>query len=84
MPRGHHKKKLDHDEVKHLSLNMALVALVYSVDYHTGLEVGWQGEVGLAATRRGITQEKANEIALKLLPLYQDTFNNPKLGQLIH
>ncbi|MGD0610853.1 MAG: monomethylamine:corrinoid methyltransferase [Anaerolineales bacterium] len=51
------------------------------VDHHTGLEAGWQGEVGIAATRSGITREKANAIALKLLPLYKDTFNNPKLGK---
>jgi methylamine---corrinoid protein Co-methyltransferase len=54
------------------------------VDHHTGLEAGWQGEVGIAATRSGITREKANEIALKLLPLYKDTFNNPKLGHAFH
>jgi len=35
----------------------------------SSLEAGWQGEVGLAATRSGITRDKANEIALKLLPL---------------
>jgi hypothetical protein len=51
------------------------------VDHHTGLEAGWQGEVGIAATRSGITREKANEICQQLLPLYKDTFNNPKLGQ---
>jgi methylamine--corrinoid protein Co-methyltransferase len=51
------------------------------VDHHTGLEAGFQGEVGIAATRSGITREKANEIALKLLPLYRETFNNPKLGK---
>ncbi len=51
------------------------------VDHHTGLEAGFQGEVGIAATRSGITREKANEIALKLLPLYKNTFKNPKLGQ---
>jgi methylamine--corrinoid protein Co-methyltransferase len=54
------------------------------VDHHTGLEAGWQGEVGIATTRSGITREKANEIALKLLPLYKDTFKNPKLGQAFH
>ncbi len=51
------------------------------VDHHTGLEAGFQGEVAIAATRSGITREKANEIALKLLPLYQDTFKAPKLGK---
>lgn len=51
------------------------------VDHHTGLEAGWQGEVGIATTRSGITREKANEICLKLLPLYKDTFNDPKLGK---
>ena len=51
------------------------------VDHHTGLEAGFQGEVAIAATRSGITREKANEIALKLLPLYKETFNNPKLGK---
>jgi methylamine--corrinoid protein Co-methyltransferase len=51
------------------------------VDHHTGLEAGFQGEVGVAATRSAITREKANEIALKLLPLYKDTFNSPKLGK---
>jgi len=45
---------------------------------------GWQGEVGIATTRSGITREKANEIAHKLLPLYKDTFNHPKLGQPFH
>lgn len=51
------------------------------VDHHTGLEAGFQGEVGIAATRSGITRERANEIALSLLPLYKDTFKNPKLGK---
>ncbi|OGO39601.1 MAG: hypothetical protein A2W35_20030 [Chloroflexi bacterium RBG_16_57_11] len=51
------------------------------VDHHTGLEAGFQGEVAIAATRSGITREKANEIALKLLPLYKDTFKDPKLGK---
>jgi methylamine--corrinoid protein Co-methyltransferase len=51
------------------------------VDHHTGLEAGFQGEVAVAATRSGITREKANEIALKLLPLYKDTFKSPKLGK---
>jgi len=32
----------------------------------------------------GITRQKANEIALQLLPLYKDTFNSPKLGQPFH
>jgi methylamine--corrinoid protein Co-methyltransferase len=54
------------------------------VDHHTGLEAGWQGEVGIAVTRSGITREKANEIGLKLLPMYKDTFKNPKLGQAFH
>jgi hypothetical protein len=54
------------------------------VDHHTGLEAGWQDKVGIAATRRGITREKANEITLKLLQLYKDTFNNPKLEQPFH
>jgi hypothetical protein len=40
--------------------------------------------VAIAATRSGITREKANEIALKLLPLYKETFNSPKLGQPFH
>jgi len=51
------------------------------VDHHSGLEAGFQGEVGIAATRSGITRQKANQIALELLPLYQETFQNPKLGQ---
>jgi methylamine--corrinoid protein Co-methyltransferase len=54
------------------------------VDHHTGLEAGWQDKVGIAATRRGITREKANEITLKLLQLYKDTFNNLELGQPFH
>jgi len=51
------------------------------VDHHTGLEAGFQGEVGLATTRAGITREQANEIALSLLPKYKDTFENPKRGK---
>lgn len=51
------------------------------VDHHTGLEAGFQGEIGLATTRAGITREQANEIALKLLPKYQNTFDNPKRGK---
>jgi methylamine--corrinoid protein Co-methyltransferase len=50
-------------------------------DHHTGLEAGFQGEVGIAATKSGITREKANQIALKLLPKYKDTFENPKRGK---
>jgi methylamine--corrinoid protein Co-methyltransferase len=49
-------------------------------DHHTGLEAGFQGEVGLAATKSGLTRARANEIALKLLPKYQDTFDTPKRG----
>ena len=51
-------------------------------DHHTGLEAGFQGEVGIAATKSSITREKANQIALKLLPKYKDTFENPKRGKL--
>lgn len=51
------------------------------VDHHTGLECGFQGEVGQATTRAGITREQANEIVLKLLPKYEETFNNPKRGK---
>ncbi len=51
------------------------------VDHHTGLEAGFQGEVGRATTRAGITRERANEIALALLPKYKDTFNAPKRGK---
>jgi len=50
-------------------------------DHHTGLEAGFQGEVGRAATLSGITREQANDIALKLLEKYKDTFNNPKRGK---
>jgi hypothetical protein len=50
-------------------------------DHHTGLEAGFQGEVGVAASRSGITREQANEICLKLLDKYKDTFNNPKRGK---
>ncbi len=50
-------------------------------DHHTGLEAGFQGEVGIAATRSGITREQANEIALKLLEKYKDTFEAPKRGK---
>lgn len=51
------------------------------VDHHTGLEAGFQGEVARATTRAGITRERANEIALALLPKYKDTFNAPKRGK---
>ncbi len=51
------------------------------VDHNTGLEAGFQGEVALATTRAGITREQANEIALQLLPKYEDTFQNPKRGK---
>ncbi len=51
------------------------------VDHHTGLECGFQGEVGRATTRAGIDRERANEIALKLLPKYRDTFDSPKRGK---
>jgi methylamine--corrinoid protein Co-methyltransferase len=51
------------------------------VDHHTGLECGFQGEVGRATTRAGITREQANDIALKLLEKYKDTFRNPKRGK---
>lgn len=49
-------------------------------DHHTGLEAGFQGEVGVAATQSGITRQRANEIALSLLSKYQDTFDKPKRG----
>jgi methylamine--corrinoid protein Co-methyltransferase len=51
------------------------------VDHHTGLEAGFQGEVGRAATRARLTREQANDIALRLLPKYQATFKNPKRGK---
>jgi len=51
------------------------------VDHHTGLECGFQGEVGRATTRAGITREQANEIVLRLLPKYRDTFQNPRRGK---
>jgi methylamine--corrinoid protein Co-methyltransferase len=50
-------------------------------DYHTGLEAGFQGEVGIATSKTGLTREQVNEILLKLLPKYQDTFENPKRGK---
>lgn len=50
-------------------------------DYHTGLEAGFQGEVGIATTKSKLTREQANEIALKLLPKYEATFENPKRGK---
>jgi methylamine--corrinoid protein Co-methyltransferase len=50
-------------------------------DYHTGLEAGFQGEVGIAATKSGLSREQANEIAITLLPKYQDTFESPKRGK---
>jgi methylamine--corrinoid protein Co-methyltransferase len=50
-------------------------------NYHTGLEAGFQGEVGIAATKSGLTREQANAIAIKLLPKYRDTFDNPKRGK---
>jgi hypothetical protein len=34
----------------------------------------------MAATRSGITRERANQIALTLLEKYQDTFDTPKRG----
>ena len=54
------------------------------MDHHSGLEKDWQGEVGITATRNGITCEKAIEITLKLSRLFKDTFNNPKPGQPFH
>ncbi|HJW91445.1 MAG TPA: monomethylamine:corrinoid methyltransferase [Anaerolineales bacterium] len=51
------------------------------VDHHSGLEAGFQGEVGLAATRSGLRREQANAIAQKLLPLYKHTFIQPNLGR---
>ncbi len=50
-------------------------------DHHTGLEAGFQGEVGVAATRSGITRARANEIVLELLDKYKDTFKSPKRGK---
>lgn len=50
-------------------------------DHHTGLEAGFQGEVGVAATRSGITRERANEIVLELLDKYKDSFKSPKRGK---
>ena len=54
------------------------------VDHNSGLEAGFQGEVALATQRAGITRERANEIALKLLDKYKDTFENPKRGKFFH
>lgn len=53
----------------------------FEPDHHTGLEAGFQGEVGIAATKSGITRERANDIALALLAKYEDTFDSPKLGK---
>jgi hypothetical protein len=54
------------------------------VDHNSGLEAGFQGEVALATQRAGITREKANEIALKLLDKYKETSENPKRGKYFH
>ncbi len=51
------------------------------VDHHTGMEAGFQGEVARATTRARLTRQQANEIALKMLPKYKDTFDNPKRGK---
>jgi len=53
----------------------------FEPSHHTGLEAGFQGEVGVAATRSGITREKANCIALELLEKYKATFDAPKRGK---
>ncbi len=53
----------------------------FEPNHHTGLEAGFQGEVGIAATKSGITREKANQIALALLEKYEDTFDEPKRGK---
>jgi methylamine--corrinoid protein Co-methyltransferase len=52
----------------------------FEPNHHTGLEAGFQGEVGVAATRSGVTREQANNIALTLLEKYKDTFDTPKRG----
>jgi len=52
----------------------------FEPDHHTGLEAGFQGEVGVATANSSITREQANEIALKLLKKYEDTFDTPKRG----
>ncbi len=52
-----------------------------NVDHHSGLECGFQGEVAQATTRAGFTREQANDIALKLMEKYKDTFKNPKRGK---
>jgi methylamine--corrinoid protein Co-methyltransferase len=50
-------------------------------DHHTGLEAGFQGEVGIAATKSGLSREQANEIALALLPKYEHRFEDPDRGR---
>ena len=52
----------------------------FEPNHHSGLEAGFQGEVGVAATRSGITRERAGEIALTLLEKYKHTFDEPKRG----
>jgi len=47
-------------------------------DHYTGLEAKFAAEVSRAAT--GMTREKANELVLKILPLYEGTFDNPNRG----
>ena len=56
----------------------------FEPNHHTGLEAGWQGEVGVATANSGITREKANEIALKCLEKYEATFDTPKRGLPFH
>ena len=51
------------------------------VDHNTGLESGFQGEIALATQAAGITRAQANDLALKLLPKYKDTFKEPKRGK---
>jgi len=48
-------------------------------DHTTGLEARFIGEVSRAAT--GLTRQEANELVLKCLARYKDTFETPKRGE---
>lgn len=47
-------------------------------DHYSGLEARFIGEVSRAVT--GMSRQEANELVLKILPLYEGTFDEPKRG----
>ena len=56
-------------------------ATTANVDHATGLEVRCMAKVGEAAAKASIKLDDANDLVKKILPKYENKFENPPLGK---